>query len=288
MALKLATHFGVPIISVDSRQCYKYLNIGTAKPSCQSQSDVVHHNIDVLEPTEPESVGKFLERAKTYPDQGDFRLYVGGSTLHLSGLLFGLDEVPPRNEENQRKIMDLIGEKGKEFVHKQLATVDPKYAQRMDGFNTQRIVRALDVYMQTGKPFSSFHTNKKQTLDSTTLVLGLKRDRKSLYQRIDHRVVEMFNNGWVGECIGLLENGFSPTDPALDSIGYSQIIEAIGEAKNPKDCIPVIQKLTRQYAKRQETWFKRWDFVEWFDVSKRSDREVTNLIMHKITTFCAS
>ena len=165
LSLQIAEELGIPIISVDSRQCYKHLDIGTAKPSEKELQRVGHYNISNLELDEPDSVLAFSERAEAWEkkilNSSDHSFFVGGSTLHLQSLIRPIEDIPSANEENIAEIESQIDKEGIEPVYNKLKSVDPEYVKTMDGMNRQRIIRALDVWMQTGKPFSSFHSNEE-------------------------------------------------------------------------------------------------------------------------------
>jgi tRNA dimethylallyltransferase len=288
LSLSLAQLFDAPIISVDSRQCYQYLNIGTAKPNFKELCQAPHFNISILNPNESDSVAKFYNRVQQW--EMEFRtarsthqLYVGGSTLHLQSLIKPLDDIPASNEDNLNQLREEIESSGIASLYQRLKKVDPDYAERMDGYNTQRIMRALDVYMQTGQPFSSFHTNWQEfTLPADTIVFGLKRPRKKLYERINRRVHNMIAQGLVKETQAILDRGFSPSLQSLNTVGYKQIIAYLNGNLSLEKAIKRIQAKTRQYAKRQLTWFRRWPFIHWLDRQNCTDAALINEIQNHV------
>ncbi|MBO6622000.1 MAG: tRNA (adenosine(37)-N6)-dimethylallyltransferase MiaA [Balneola sp.] len=283
LSLQVAEELGIPIISVDSRQCYKHLDIGTAKPSDKELQRVEHYNISNLELDESDSVRAFSERAEVWEKEilssSDHSFFVGGSTLHLQSLIRPIEDIPSANEENIAEIESQIDREGIEPVYNKLNSVDPEYVKTMDGMNRQRIIRALDVWMQTSKPFSSFHSNQKFELPDDTLVFGLQRDRQNLYDRINQRVDNMIDEGLVEETQKVLEMGYSKDLQPLNAVGYREII-AVLEGKMELDkAVEKIKTQTRRYAKRQLTWFRRWDFIEWLPADKKKPEELKEILL---------
>ncbi|HAH43358.1 MAG TPA: tRNA (adenosine(37)-N6)-dimethylallyltransferase MiaA [Planctomycetaceae bacterium] len=283
LSLQIAEELEIPIISVDSRQCYKHLDIGTAKPSEKELQRVEHYNISNLELDEPDSVQAFSERAEVWEKEilssSDHSFFVGGSTLHLQSLIRPIEDIPSANEENIAQIESQIDKEGIEPVYNKLNSVDPEYVKTMDGMNRQRIIRALDVWMQTGKPFSSFHSNEEFELPENTLVFGLQRDRQNLYDRINQRVDNMIDEGLAEETQKVLEMGYSKDLQPLNAVGYREII-AVLEGKMELDkAVEKIKTQTRRYAKRQLTWFKRWDFIEWLPADEKKPEELKEILL---------
>ena len=286
LSLQVAEELGIPIISVDSRQCYKHLDIGTAKPSEKELQRVEHYNISNLELDEPDSVQAFSERAEVWEKEilksSDHSFFVGGSTLHLQSLIRPIEDIPSANEENIAEIESQIDKEGIEPVYNKLNSVDPEYVKTMDGMNRQRIIRALDVWMQTGKPFSSFHSNEEFELPDDTLVFGLQRDRQNLYDRINQRVDTMIEEGLVAETQKVLEMGYSKDLQPLNAVGYREII-AVLEGKMELDkAIEKIKTQTRRYAKRQLTWFRRWNFIEWLPADEKKPEELKEILLSRL------
>lgn len=282
----LAKEIGAEIISSDSRQCYKYMNIGTATPSADEQDGIAHYNLSIIDPAVKDSAANFYDRAMQWEQEITNRdntvLYVGGSTLHQQCIIQPFDDIPDANEQNIAEIEQQIEEEGIELLFKRLQGVDPQYAAEMDGMNTQRIVRALDVWKQTGRPFSSFHTNDKITAPDDLLVVGIERDRQVLYNRINRRVDLMFKNGFLDEVKSIMAMGFSLNDPGLNTVGYKQAIAFLNGNLSRDQMIKDIKTKTRRYAKRQLTWFRRWDFVHWIDADEHLPQEIIKkIIVHR-------
>ena len=193
-----------------------------------------------------------------------------------------IEDIPSANEENIAEIESQIDKEGIEPVYNKLNSVDPEYVKTMDGMNRQRIIRALDVWMQTDKPFSSFHSNEEFELPDDTLVFGLQRDRQSLYDRINQRVDNMIDEGLADETQKILEMGYSKDLQPLNAVGYREII-AVLEGKMELDkAIEKIKTQTRRYAKRQLTWFRRWDFIEWLPADEKKPEELKEILLSRL------
>lgn len=282
VSLQLAKRIGAEIVSVDSRQCYRYLDIGTATPSADELRLVPHHNISIIDPKERDSVADFLDRARVW--EGEIRsrgktvLYAGGSTLHLQSLIKPLDDLPEADPDHVSELEEQIREQGIDPLYDRLKAVDPEYAGEMDGKNPQRIVRALDVWKQTGQPFSSFHTGRRASVPDDTVVIGLRRDRQVLYDRINERVDRMFALGFLDEVESLLEAGYRVTDPGMNTVGYKQAVAFLQGSLSRSEMVQQMKAKTRQYAKRQLTWFRRWDFIRWIDHDRYAVEEVVERV----------
>lgn len=283
LSVDLARDFCAEIISVDSRQCYKYLNIGTATPTENEQGDVPHYNLSIIDPGVKDNVANYEERARSWQQDIEHRnkniLYTGGSTLHVQCTIQPLDDVPEADESNIVRLETQIEEEGIEPLFKKLREVDPDYTEKMDGMNTQRIVRALDVWMQTGRPFSSFHSNDNSiTVPDDMIVFGLHRNRQVLYDRINSRVEQMFAQGLLEEVESILNRGYTLKDPGLNTVGYKQAIHYLEGNISYKQMVNNIKTKTRRYAKRQLSWFRRWNFIHWIDLDDTSPEEARNFI----------
>lgn len=283
LAVLLAEKVDGQIISVDSRQCFKRIDIGTAKPSQEQLKKIPHYNISVLDLTEEDSVADFRQRSDQYTAQieakGKTVIYCGGSTLHLKSLIQRLDDIPKANSENIERLTQQAEENGLEHLFERLKKVDPDYAQKMDGLNRQRIIRALDVWHQTGKPFSSFHSDDPVTLPEGFCFFALHHPRKILHERISKRTDKMLEKGLVDETKKLLEEGFSRDLQAFNTVGYKQVIQYLDGEISKEQMIKDIKTATRRYAKRQITWLRRWPFVEWINMNEKSINETVSQIL---------
>ena len=277
LAVSLAEKIDGEIISVDSRQCFKRIDIGTAKPSKDQLKKIPHYNISVLDFDEEDSVADFKERSDQYTSKieskGKRVIYCGGSTLHLQSLIQPLDDIPDANPENIEMLNQTMEEKSLKHLFKKLEEVDPEYAGKMDGLNRQRIIRALDVWHQTGKPFSSFHSDDPITLPENMLFFALNHPRKILHERISKRTDQMIEEGLVEETNNLLEKGFDRNLQAFNTVGYKQAIQFLDGDISREQMIKDIKTATRRYAKRQITWLRRWPFVEWFNMHEKTEEE---------------
>lgn len=285
LSLQLAEVLGSSVISADSRQCYKHIDIGTAKPSPQELKRVPHYNISLLELEEDDNAMSFQRRAKQWEKEilqkSQHVIYVGGSTLHIQSLIQPFNEMPEANEENIANLEKRIENEGLESLYEMLQEIDPEYIDKMDGMNRQRILRALDVWMQTGKPFSSFHQRGEINPDENTLVFGLKWPRQKLYNRINRRVDQMIERGLVGEVKTILEAGHSKDLQSLNTVGYQEIIKYLDGEWSLEKAIEKIKTSTRRYAKRQMTWYKRWDFIYWMDAEEMSTEEMKEEVLRR-------
>lgn len=288
LSIKIAQKLKVPIISADSRQCYKYLNIGTSKPTARELDLATHYNISCLDLTEKESAAKFLDRVHIWEHQlgknKNSLIYCGGSTLHIRVLIEPFDDLPSANERNIKKLKKEYEKKGIDYLYKKLNEVDPEYVQNMDGKNKQRIMRALDVWMQTGRSFSSYHSTSSKEIkpDEDTLVVGLYRDRQSLYERINHRVHSMIDKGLIREVQAIANIGYKPDLHSLQTVGYQEVFEYLNGDITKHEMIRQVQTKTRRYAKRQITWFKRWDFVNWLNMDESGNKEAVAKIVNMV------
>jgi tRNA dimethylallyltransferase len=283
LSVDLAKELNAEIISADSRQCYKYMNIGTATPSDEEQDGVPHYNLSIIDPSTKDSVVNFYERAMEWEDEIQSRgknvLYVGGSTLHVQCLIQPLDDVPEADEKNISALEKRIEKEGIEPLFEKLSEVDPEYAKNMDGMNTHRIIRALDVWMQTGRPFSSFHSDDDSiAVPDDMLVVGLQRDRQNLYDRINRRVDRMFEQGFLDEVRLILDRGYSLEDPGLNTVGYKEAIAFLNDEISRDQMIKDMKTQSRRYAKRQLTWFRRWNFIHWINLENTNKNEALEII----------
>lgn len=283
LAIELANEIGGEIISVDSRQCYKRLDIGTAKPDRDQLAQAVHHNISVLDLEDQDSAAAFHARAAGYREdikaRGKVPIYCGGSTLHLQSLIQPLDDMPSADESNLAALKEMEERDGLQKLFQLLLEKDPEYAKRMDGFNRQRIFRALDIWMQTGKPFSSFHRQASPELPPNMALFTLARPRKELHARISLRTERMIEIGFLKEVEEILADGYSPNLQSLQTVGYREAIAYLNGEMNREQMIEKVKTSTRRYAKRQITWMKRWPFAVLLSVSGRSTEELTEQVL---------
>lgn len=285
IAHQLALKLGFPIISADSRQVYKLTDIGTAKPINDHLKEVEYYNISILDIKDQDNAESFHKRCQFWLDS--FKtpaIFVGGSTLYQQGLLFGFDNLPEAKQENIEKMKQEMSQFGIEYLFKKLQRIDPVYSQKMDGYNTQRIFRALDVYDQTGKPFSSFHSKQIKKPENWFVVYPIVQ-REKLKERIQSRIHAMIQNGLLNEVVQILSNGYTFSDPGLKSIGYQEWKDFLEENKNLDETIQQIYINTWHYAKRQITWLKRWDFLKPYFLDELSLPIVVDKIITDYSAF---
>lgn len=278
------------IISADSRQCYKYLDIGTGKVSATEAGDIQHYNISLFEPDQPDTAANFVKRAEVWESEirsrNEIPLYVGGSTLHLQSLIWPLDEIPGACVPNQIKLKNLEAEFGQSHILSMLEKADPEYLDRVEGYNRARIYRALDVYMQTGKPFSSFHSHQDlHTVPPNTVLIVLTGDREWHTSQIHKRVDSMVSSGLVQETRNILDRGFKPELQSLQTVGYKEVIDHINGLTSLHKMTELIKISTRQYAKRQATWFRRWKSAIQINVTNLNPSQVASEIITHFDSF---
>ncbi len=286
LSVELAEKIDGEIISVDSRQCYRLLDIGTSKPGKKELAMVPHHNISILDPDEPDSVALFADREKKYRqkiiNRGKKVIYCGGSTLHLQSIIRPLDEMPPSDSDHITELNKLANLKGLPFLFNELKRIDPVYAKKMDGFNRQRIIRALDVWKQTGKPFSSFHEGSPIEKPDDLMVFIIHHPRKQLHQRISDRTDQMFESGFLEEVKSLLDQGYNPNLQSLQTVGYKEAIAYLQGKKQYDQMVKDIKTATRRYAKRQITWFRRWPFTQQLNAEDKTTEDLLNELLLKV------
>lgn len=267
-AMELARQHNGEIVSADSAQVYRELDLGTGKPTPADRRNIPHHLIDVADPNEIFHASRYLELAdRAIADinrRGKLPIVVGGCGLYLRVLLQGLCEAPSQDRELRARLTERIEAEGLEALYRELQTVDPEGATKIHPQDKTRIERGLEVYQLTGKPLSYFH-KKHQTQQPRYQAqqIGLYCERSQLHHKIEQRVEWMMASGWVEEVRELLK--FVPSDSqALQTIGYRQIVQHLkGNASLP-DTIAEIKKQTKAYARRQLTWFRRVTEIQWF------------------------
>jgi tRNA dimethylallyltransferase len=284
LALQLAEHLPVEIVSADSRQVYRGMDIGTAKPDRRELTLVPHHLIDVVDPDENFTVADFVERGRAAMDQILLRnrlpLVVGGTGLYIRALLYGLAEVPGGDEQVRRELHLIEEQEGPGALYRQLEKVDPPLAARLSPRDQVRIVRALEVFRLTGRRLSDLqreHAGRPSPY--RVLKIGLAPDRKFLYDCIDRRVEIMMAAGLPEEVRGLLERGYSPELKSLQTIGYRENVAYLQGRLHLAEAVSLIQRNSRRYAKRQMTWFGHDNSIIWLD-SFAEFAKVLQLIDH--------
>lgn len=285
LAIKIAQHFNTEIVSADSRQFFKEMSIGTAKPTHEELQAAKHHFINSHSIKEQVSVGSYEKEALELLNQlfknHDILVMVGGSGLYINAVLNGFDELPPVNEEVRAHLNDQLINEGISALQSELQEIDPTYYAEVDIHNPQRIIRALEVYHATGKPFSSFRTGLKKERPFKSIIIGLDTPREELYARINKRVDLMIAQGLVEEVKALQDDKHLNS---LNTVGYSEIFDYLdGRITLPK-AIDAIKQNTRRFAKRQLTWFRKTENIHWF--KPEEEKEVISFIKKEITSPC--
>lgn len=278
LSLSLAKELRAEIISMDSRQIYRDFCIGTAQPSKDALRTIPHHLVDFYPPTESFSVGEFVREVKTLLRKNPETSYilVGGTGMYLQALTEGLAEIPPVSEDVRERCEKMLAEEGLESLFKKVQEVDPDSAQTILPQDRQRLLRALEVSMQTGRKFSEIRNDRKGGVGRVK-TFWLDRERTTLYANIDKRVLQMVEDGWKEEVEALLER--VPLDaPAWQSLGYKEWISCIQGKMSEKEVIETVQQGTRRYAKRQITWFRHQTVAERVDLDLSFDENFAKIV----------
>lgn len=277
VALELAGRFGAEIVSADSRQVYRHLDIGTAKPTTAERGAVPHHLIDVVEPDEPYSAASF--RADADRVLGDLRrrgrvaFLVGGSPHYLQAVVERL-EIPPVPPQQQFRLEmeEFARLHGAEVLHQRLRQVDPAAAEEIPPSNVRRVIRALEVHKATGQPFSV--VGRRRAAPLPALRIGITTDRETLYRRIDERVDAQLEAGLIEEAGRVVEMGFDPGLPPLSGLVYREAV-AVYRGEMPLDLATRrMKETTHAFARRQYTWFRRDPTIRWFELGPRVAAEI--------------
>ncbi len=272
LALQLAQCFPLEILSADSRQVYRHMDIGTNKPSPAERAAVPHHVIDVVEPDEDFSLAMYhglaLKALKAIQQRGKLPLLVGGSGLYVWSLIEGwtIPQVPP-DREMRRWLESRAAQDDSQSLYRELQAIDPAAAEKINPSNIRRIIRALEIYYATGQPPSRLQ--RKEQPGFSVLVIGLTQERSDLYRRIDWRVDDMIRKGLVEEVQQLLKKGYGPSLPSMSGIGYKQIDQFLRGEMTLPEAIDRMKYETHRLARHQYAWFRLGDSrIRWFDVSK--------------------
>jgi tRNA dimethylallyltransferase len=261
LGLELAELLGAEIVSLDSMAVYRGMDIGTAKPSRQQRERVAHHLLDLIEPTQDYSLAQYVADAEKavaeIVTRGRRALFVGGTPLYLKSLLRGIFSGPPADWTLRRQWQEVIEREGGEHLHARLVQVDPVSAQRLHPRDTRRVIRALEVWEKTGQSISALQQQFERSRPSKEChVFSLEWPRDELARRIDARVDAMFTAGFVDEVQQLLDRHGRLSRTASQAVGYKEVIQHLCGEKNFPDTVELIKMRTRQFAKRQGTWFR--------------------------------
>ena len=271
-AIETALAFNGEIVSCDSMQLYKYLDIGSAKPTPEEQAQVKHYLVDEIDPSESFSAAKYQTMAKDAIEKifakGKNPIIAGGTGLYLNALLYDMDfSAPPGDTAFRDELYKLAEDQGAEVLHNKLKALDSAAAERIHPNNIKKVVRAIEAAKE-GNKVKDFAADLRPTKDYTSRLVGLTRDRAELYARINLRVDLLRAQGLVEEVRGLLQRGLTESDISMKGIGYKEIIGYLEGRYSLSEAADLVKKNTRHYAKRQLTWFKRYNDMQWFNISE--------------------
>ena len=277
VSLALAKRLDAEIISLDSMAIYRGMDIGTAKPTAETQSLVPHHLIDIRDPNETCSVSEYRELAMEKVDEihsrGKKVLFVGGTALYLKTLLRGMFDGPPADWEFRKQIEAEVENVGDAALHERVASVDPVAAHKLHVNDRRRLIRALEVYKLTGKPISHWQMEFADGVDASECkVFSLRHPRPILHERIETRVDQMFEAGLIDEVRGLLERWTDLSHTAAQAVGYREVIEHLRGEKEFAETREKVRVRTRKFARHQETWFRGLSEVRMIDIVPNSDK----------------
>ena len=278
LSIKLSKELNAEIISADSMQIYKYMDVGSAKVTKEEMDGVKHYLIDEVTPDYSFSVSEFQERANNYikeiTDKGKNVLVTGGTGLYLNSLIYNMDFAKSdANEELREQLRLELEENGIDYMHNKLRELDSDAANRIHKNNTKRVIRALEVAL-SGKKMNDFSNDLKINEKYKPIIIVLNREREHLYKRIDKRVDIMMENGLIEEVKNLLNMGYTKDMISMQGIGYKEIIKYLEGEYELDEAIEIIKRDSRRYAKRQLTWFRRYDDAKWFNLDEYNDSEI--------------
>ena len=284
-SIKLAKEIGGEIISADSMQVYRYMDIGTAKVTPEEADGVPHYLIDEFDPDEEYNVMLFQQKAKAYMEEiwakGKTPILVGGTGFYINALLYDNDFTETENDTSYREeCYKLAQEQGPEVLFERLKKVDPEYAAIMHANNVKRVTRALEYHYLTGQKFSEHNAEQKEKetpYDAAVIILNM--DREKLYERIELRIDIMMQEGLLEEVKGLLDKGYTPDLVSMQGIGYKEFISYFNGECTLEEAVTQLKTNTRRFAKRQLTWFRRQIEGLWVDLSKSTGEEAMESVL---------
>ena len=274
-AVQIARKLNGEIVSADSMQIYRFMDIGSAKPTEEEQAAARHHLVDAVDPREPFSVAQYRHMAKECIEdifqRDKLPVISGGTGLYVNALIYDMDlSAPPADLEQREKYRKTAEEKGPQYLHDILNDIDPDAAARIHPNNVRKVIRAIEA-AKSGEKIPSFETSFRSTSDYRCILIGLQRDRAELYDRINRRVDQMISDGLEDEIRSLMSMGLSSSDISMKGIGYKEMIDAMNGRITMEEATELIKRNSRRYAKRQMTWFRRYPDIRWFDLSENSE-----------------
>ena len=270
-AIKAAQDFNGEIVSADSMQLYKLMDIGSAKPTPEEQAAARHYLVDEIDPRYDFSVAEYSRLAKKYIntifDKGKLPIVSGGTGLYVNSLIYDMDfSSAPRDTEERERLRAFLAENGPEKLHELLRDADPAAAKRIHPNNTKKVIRAIEA-ARSGNPIPAFEESFRKTKDYDYLLIGLDRDRQELYDRINLRVDIMLDAGLEDEIKELMNLGLSSDNISMKGIGYKEMIAYLNGEYSRDEAVELVKRNSRRYAKRQLTWFRRYNDIHWFDLT---------------------
>lgn len=275
-AIKIAKRLDGEIVSADSMQLYKFMNIGSAKPSAEELSQVRHHLVDEIDPREPFSVAMYQSMAKSAIqdifERGKTPVISGGTGLYINSLIYDMDfSAPPGDIAYRKELEQLAEEKGREAVYGILEEKAPDTAARMHPNNLKKVIRALEVMKESGRSIRPFEESFVPVQDYSVVLIGLMRTREEIYSRINTRVDLFMKKGLLEEVVFLLNSGLTYDDISMKGIGYKELLQYLNGEFSLDRAVTLIKQNTRHLAKHQMTWLKRYEHIKWFDLTGGND-----------------
>ena len=268
---EIARRFGCEIVSADSRKVYRYLDIGTAKPSPADMKEIKHHLIDIINPDSNYSAGDWAENAGAVIDdiikRGHLPLISGGTGFYIGALKDGLNRETEVVPEIRERVQGELEEKGIDYLYGRLSEIDPERAAQVSRNDAFRITRALEIFESTGKKVSELKSAEKRKSDYDFLSIAVSMPRETLYEKISERADKMLEAGLIGEIEKILGMGYSKNIPAFNTVGYQEWIPYLENETTFEQSLDKMKQNSRRYAKRQLTWFRAKNDMEWYDIT---------------------
>lgn len=291
IAVSLAKQINGEIINSDSMQIYKFLNIGSAKPTKEEMKEINHYLIDEISPFDEFSVSDFKERAQKYiveiSNKNKIPIIVGGTGLYLNSLYYNMDfNKVKKNSEYRKELENIVIKHGNQYLHNMLSEMDPISAKEIHPNNIKRIIRALEINKFSGKNMKSYKKNLTLNKDYEILLIGLNMDRASLYDKINKRVDKMLSSGLLEEVENLKNMGLDDNFTSMQGIGYKEVLLYFKNEYDLDTLRFILKKNSRKYAKRQLTWLRQYEFINWYNVdSYLNNAELLVDIENKVRNF---
>ncbi len=286
LSVEVAKRFNGEIISGDSMQIYKSMDIGTAKVTEEEKQDVPHYMVDIKQPDEGFSVAEFQEKVQGYIDEiaakGKLPIIVGGTGLYIQSVLYDFQFSDEGSDENFRQSLEeKIEEEGVQPYYEKLQYIDPEQAEKVHPNNVRRVIRALEVYETTGMTMTEYQEKQKQESPYNPILIGLEMEREKLYERINHRVDKMMDEGLLEEVQALYNQGYAENQ-SMQAIGYKEFIPYFKGERSLEDAVFLLKRNSRRYAKRQYTYFRNKLDISWYEITVESAREKFEEILNDL------